>query len=171
MIRRRSNTPSIAAMPRGERVMSWAQVTALGNDPIHLVASAEALYIPTVHDLGSSGDAIRLPWASIDRAHWEQPILTVVAQVDEVVRTWRIDLVEPRSLPEFVRERVMATIVVSEHIALVDELGVRLIARRSSIDSDLEWTMSFDAGLDSADPNLRALAEQALVDLRAVFGV
>ena len=170
MIRRRTG-PSSDALSEGERVRSWAPVSTLAGEPLYVVASGQALYIPAVHELARSGPAMRLPWTHIDRVHWEQPFLLIVAQVDGSTRNWRIDLAEPRSLPEFVRERVMATIVVSEHIPLHEESGVRLIARRSSVDSPVEWTMSFDPGLDGTNPQIQAAAQEALADLRDVFGI
>jgi hypothetical protein len=155
----------------GERIKSWAPVSALGGESVYVVASAQALYIPAVHELATAAPAVRLPWTHIDRVHWEQPYLLIVAQVDGATRNWRIDLAEPRSLPEFVRERVMATIIVSEHIPLHDDSGVRLIARRSNPNSPVEWTMSFDPGLDGSDPHIQSAAQAALADLRAVFGI
>lgn len=171
----RGGKPSKDSVRSGERILAWAQVTTMEEATIFVVASAKALYIPSLKPWGGTDQMRRLPWRMIDRAHWESPILTVVAGDDGADRTWRIDLLTPGNLPEFVRERVMATIVVSEHVLLVGDQGVRLVARRpeSDVDADAgyDWSMTFDPGLDSSDPDIGAAAQRALSHLRDTFGV
>jgi hypothetical protein len=74
-------------------------------------------------------------------------------------------------VPETVRERVTSTLVVSHHVPLQGKRGVWLSARRSPADSEVRWTMLFDAGLDPTDPGLRTLAAAALEELRESTGV
>ena len=74
-------------------------------------------------------------------------------------------------LPEVVRERVTASIVIQHHVELVGERGARLLARRVPGTTDLRWSVVFDAGLDPADPELRRRADEALAVLRTSLGI
>ncbi|MCP9971414.1 hypothetical protein [Actinomadura madurae] len=74
-------------------------------------------------------------------------------------------------MPETVRERVTATIAVTHHATLPSGGKVRIAGRRPAAGGDVRWTFVFDAGLDPADPGLRAQAEQILEDLRRQTGL
>lgn len=152
----------------GERILAWAPAAG-GAAPV--IASDRALYLPAEGaDLGG-GEATRLPWEAIVHAVWEEPYLVVDATGGGVSRAWRIALAEPRRVPEVVRERVMASIVVSERIELTDDAGARVVGRREGMGDRITWTITFDPGLDPADPALREAAQHGLEELRRTFGV
>ena len=104
----------------------------------------------------------------MDRAAWDEEGLSVLTTSSE---RHRVELREPRLLPETVRERVNATIVVNKHVDLPGRGGVRLVARRPPGGEVLGWTLVFDDGLDPDDPGVRAQAEQALEGVRRSMGV
>jgi hypothetical protein len=81
-----------------------------------------------------------------------------------------VRLAEPGSVPETVRERVTATVVMSTHVKLTGG-GVRIAARRPARGGEPRWTFVFDPGLDPADPGLLAQAEQALEEIRRQTGL
>jgi hypothetical protein len=139
----------------GERVLAHA-TTADGG---HAVATGRALYLP---------GGTRLPWQRIDKALWDDEGLRVLATDGS---EYRVEIVEPGRLPETVRERVTASIVASRHVRLGNRGGVRLVARRAPGTDSLEWEFVFDRGLDPDDPGLRALAEQALEEVRRSLGI
>ncbi|ADG87911.1 hypothetical protein TBS_01670 [Thermobispora bispora] len=143
------------ALERGERVLTHART----SDGGHCVATTQALHLP---------GGVRLPWHLVDRATWTEEALTVTMTDG---RVHRVPVAEPGLLPETIRERVTATIVVSQYVSLGDRGGVRLIARRVPGYDLPRWEFLFDPGLDPADPGLRALAEQALEDVRRSLGV
>ena len=149
----------------GERLLAWANIAPEGTV---LLASTHAMYIPPVGDIT---EPIRVPWVHINRATWEDPAVVVEAQVDGVSRRWRITLEEAGRVPEVVRERVMATIVFSEHVDLLDGAGARIVGRRGDAMAPVEWTITFDPGLDPEDPHLRQMAVQSLADLRESLGI
>lgn len=163
--------PPGGVVAEGERSLAVAVVHSPTGGEHLVVASDRALYVPHVGGLSPAEPYIRLSWTHIDRVNWEEPILTIHARGDDAERTWRIDLETPRRLPELVRERVMASIVVTEHIPLHERGGVRIVGRREHPDASIDWSFAFDAGLDPHDPDLRSAAEAALVDLRDVLGV
>lgn len=139
---------------RGERVLTFARV-----DDRYVVATNLALHL---------SDGTRVPYEHVDRASWDEDGLRVLT----IDGAWHIErITEPRSLPETVRERVNATIVVNKHVGLPGRGGVRLVARRPPGGEVLGWTFVFDEGLDPEDPGLRAQAEQALEGVRRSMGV
>ncbi|MEV1240032.1 hypothetical protein ACIBO2_53025 [Nonomuraea sp. NPDC050022] len=138
----------------GERVLTFA---ATGDG--HVVATNLALHLP---------GGLRVPYETIDRAAWDEEGLNILTMSGE---RHRVELPEPRLLPETVRERVNATIVVNKHVDLPGRGGVRLVARRPPGGEVLGWTLVFDDGLDPNDPGVRAQAEQALEGVRRSMGV
>ncbi|MEU3162988.1 hypothetical protein [Streptosporangium sp. NPDC006930] len=140
-----------AAVP-GDRVLAYAE----GPDG-YVIAADKALYL--------GGE--RVPWFQVDRGVWDEEGLTVTTTDG---RSHRVLLPEPGRIPEAVRERVIASIVVNHYVPLDARGGVRLVARKADADR-LIWEFVFDAGLDPDDPGLRALAEQALEETRRSFGV
>jgi hypothetical protein len=155
----------------GERTLAVAPLHSTLEDHHVVIASDRGLYLPNVGGFAPAEAYTRLAWTQIDRVLWEEPILTIQARGDEAARTWRIDLADPLRLPEVVRERVMASIVVTEHIPLHDKGGVRIVGRRDHPGAAIDWSFSFDAGLDPHDGELRRAAEAALAELRNVLGV
>lgn len=147
-------------LARGERVLAHAP-TRGGS---HVVATVTALYLPT-----GDGAFVRLPWERVDRATWDKGMLHVHETSGGEVH--RIGLTDPGSVPETVRERVTSTVVVSHPATLPGGGRVRITGRRSPATGELRWSFVFDAGLDPADPGLRAQAEQILEDLRRQTGL
>ncbi|WP_113704948.1 hypothetical protein [Nonomuraea lactucae] len=139
---------------RGERVLTFS-----ASDGGYVVATNLALFL---------SDGTRVPYETIDKATWDEEGLRLITTDGERRRE---RLPEPRLLPETVRERVNATIVVNKHVTLPGRGGVRLVARRRPGGEMLGWTLVFDDGLDPEDPGLRALAEQALEGVRRSMGV
>lgn len=150
---RRKILPEGVTVPRGERVL------AVGGDA---VATQSALYLA-----GSEG-TVRLPWERVEQAGWHSGVLTVreTGGARHAVR-----LAHPGSIPEAVRERFTATVVVSTH-ALLPGGQVRIIGRRAPAgDGTVRWTFVFDPGMNADDPGLRAQAEQALEEIRRQTGL
>lgn len=144
----------------GERVIAHATT----RDDEFVVATGRALYLP---------DGQRVGWHRIEHATWKNGWL----HVREVVTggggpapEHHLRLTEPRALPDAVRERVTATIVVNRYSPLVGERGVRVVGRRLPGTDSIGWTLVFDPGLDPDDPGLRAMAEQVLEDVRHQTG-
>lgn len=165
---RRRMPPEVDAVTadfaRGEKVRAWATGPALrSGEPTVVVATGDALYAPGIID--------RIPWESIVRASWEEPLLEVIAVVAGATRPIRITLDAPGSVPQVVNERVTATIVMQRHIELVGKSGASLVARRVANSDEIRWEVVFDAGLDPNDPVLREEADQQLAWLRESVGI
>jgi hypothetical protein len=145
----------------GQRVLAAAPLTGGG-----WVAASE-------HALHLSGPS--LPWYTLLRAAWDRDhdLLTVESlAVDGLPGgTHLLPLDEPGRLPELVRERVTASIVMTERVQITDRRGVRVVARRVPGSTELTWQVVLDEGLDPRDPVLAARAHQALADVRARAGL
>ena len=148
-------------LDRGERVLAGASLAGGG----HAVATDRALLLPT------GDDWLRLPWHRVTQAHWDADAQVLEVEEAGSAPGHRLRLAEPSLLPETARERVTASILVSEHVRLVGRAGVRIVARRRHDSSEAAWQLVFDRGVDPGDPVIRAQAEHALEVLRAQTGV
>lgn len=144
----------------GERAITYG----VTQDGAYVVATDRALHLPT---------GPRVGWERVEHAAWQGGWLHVreTAELGEQAREHHVRLAEPRALPEAVRERVQASIVVNQYARLDAERGVRIVGRRRPGDDVVVWTLVFDAGLDPRDPGLRAHAEQVLEDVRRQTGM
>jgi hypothetical protein len=150
-----ANVRSSLAFEPGERVLTFAAGTPSG----YAVATNLALYLV---------DGARIPYEEIDKASWDEDGVRIIT-TDGTSHSMAVS--EPRLVPETLRERVNATIVVNKHVDLPGRGGVRLVLRRRPGGEMLGWTMVFDDGLDPEDPGVRAQAEQALEGVRRSMGV
>lgn len=160
---------SVLAMLRigpGEKVVAWGASSA-GDPTQSTVAAAtdKALY------LQSTGE--RLPWDTIIKATWEQPVmeLTIADAAGGPPRVLEVELEESRDLPAAVHDRVRASVVFSDRVDLGDGAGALMVARRGSDDDVIRWSVVFDAGLDPSDPALRQAADAGLARLRDSLGI
>ena len=153
----------VRARAEGERVLAW--LPSVGSS---LVATDRTLLLPE----GTTPE--RVPWDRVLHASWDATSLRITVQDPSGGRPTelRVPVLEDHgSLPEVVRERVKASIVVQHHVELHGEQGARIVARRTPGDTVLRWSVVFDPGLDPSDPVLRALADEALAALRGSLGV
>jgi hypothetical protein len=144
----------------GERLLAWGRD---GRGQPTVVTTA-ALYLP------DRAGYRRLPFDQVASATWSEETLEVVL-VGPAHETFRVRLDEPGEVPPVVRERVTASIVLTEHVPLEGELGALITARRVSGRDGLRWSVVFDPGLDPADPALRRRADAAIAELRSSRGV
>lgn len=161
---RQPGLPSAAreALPlrRGERVLASARLT----DGSWVAATRDALLLP----------GCRVDWASVAHAEWSDgDAMLRVDQLGDAAGgqvTHELVVDEPGRLPETVRERVMASIVASRHVAIQGRAGVRVVARRAPGEEALVWQVVVDRGLDPGDPGVRAAGEAVIADLRRDLG-
>lgn len=152
-MRRRRVPAEVQALVNGERPLAWAAV-----DHDWVVATTARIRLPGRQPLA---------WQEVVRAAWDPPVLEVQVPGETV----RLTLEDPGSIPEVVNERVKASVVIQQHVALLGDKGVRLVARRKPDSTDITWRVTFDAGIDPNDPAMRAAADQALRELRTAIGL
>jgi len=153
----------LKARADGRRVLAWAT-----SGSSHLAALEDGLLLP------DHFEPSLLAWDLILRASWEQDRAEVVYQPSAGDSPKSITIPvsgEFEVLAAVVREQVMGSIVIQHHVELVGETGARLIARRVPGETDLRWSVVFDAGVDSKDPIVREHIDSALNSLRSSLGV
>jgi hypothetical protein len=126
-----------------ERVLAWAPVSGDGV----VVATNRGLWLPGLHRLG---------WHEIHKAVWSGSdlVVTPASVVEEragyaVVADQPIlstHLRAPGDVPDQVRTRVTRSVAYTEHHALPQGGGVRVVARRVSGVDGLTWTVRYDPG-------------------------
>ncbi len=155
-----------AQIPSSERLLAWTY------GPATPAIQEQTLVVATDRALYPFGYAERVPWETVMRAVWDDPIQEVVTN-DGVggVNVLRVTLDDAGSIPQVVFERVMATIVVQRHVEFSGKLGATFLARRVPASDEIRWEVVFDQGLDPADVELRERADEELAALRSSLGI
>jgi len=146
------------ALEPDERILAWA---ATDEDTV-VVATNRGLWLP---------DQDRLGWHEIHKAVWSgrELVVTPAAVVDErgdyaVVADQpylSALLIDPGEVPDQVRTRVTRSVGYTEHHALPQGGGVRVVARRVSGIDGLTWTVRYDPGTPHDDEAVDALVTAA----------
>lgn len=157
---------------RGDRLPDDARV-ALGLQPRERVLAAAQVagggWVAAT-EVGLLRAGSRIAWADVAYAHWddEESALTV-EPVGDAFPPARVALAEPGRVPETVRERVMASIVVSRRVGVAGGRGVRVVGREVGA-PDLMWQVVPDAGVDATDPEVRSVTDALVAQLRDELG-
>jgi hypothetical protein len=149
-----------AHLPKGERVVSWADVRGGGV----VLATPAGLWWPEV-------DAPRqIGWQHITKATWHDGALQVTEAevVDDLLLVDRapvwLALEVPRDLPPVVRKRVEANVVHSEMLPIAGG-SARFVARRIPGRDGLQWW----ARLEDRTPDtaaVRSAVSERLAELQ-----
>lgn len=150
-----------------------------------MLAGAELAHggwaVATTHALirvtrGDSGEPLE-----IDRRGWERAGSAAWADAADMLQvTWvgttRPMLLEfgpagPGYLPEVVRERVEASVVISRRVPVDGRRGVTVAIRRAGPGAPLVSQVVPDRGLKLVDPEVTARVDAELADLRDAVGM
>ena len=143
---------------RPARILAWA-----GEDDRFVVGS------PAVLSTGGGTGWHHVGWHEIERGGWNDE-LRRLSWVRLDGRRGEVELAEPGRLPELFRERVEATIVVRQFVALAGDRGVTVSARRPLAGGGpLVWHSSLTRGLSWQTPGVREAVDDALAQTRAEF--
>jgi hypothetical protein len=152
-------------LARGERVLTFAVDDHTGA---HVVATTHALAVVT-----SAADRIlRRRWLSVDAGSWEPETATLSVTWADGGRpgewTFRD---QPTLLPETVRERVQASVVLSTRLALGDRRTARVAIRQDFATRELIAQTILGRYARADDPEVQAHVRAALADLRDQVGL
>ena len=158
-------TSPVAVAP-GEKVL--AATTAV--DGTELAGTRDAFYVV------SDGATRRVPWEQVEAADWDRDTdvfrLSEVGSWGEQRPVHTATLTEPGRLPELVRERVTASVVLQRHVTVSGRRGLRVIARRApSGKGRIQWVYEYDEGVDPDDPAVREVARETLEVMRRDVGL
>ena len=162
-LRRRETPPAeaVAALPRDERVVSWADVDETSGGGV-VLATPRGLWWP------SPGGPRCVGWQFVDKAVWRDNVLSVVEAelVDDLILVERAPLSArlsvPRDLPPTVRKRVEANVVRSEVHPLPGGAG-RFVARRIPGRDGVSWWVRLEQGAQDGEAVRAAIAERLAV--------
>ena len=147
----------------GERVLSWAREEASGTT---VVASNHALY--AVDATGAR--TLARPWHEVDGGTWS-------AELTQLTVTW-VDGSRPSQwvlgatslLPETLRERVQASVVLAQRVELGPRRSAKVVVRQDLATGDLVEQVVLGRGVRADDAEMAAQTEAALAYLREQVG-
>jgi hypothetical protein len=144
----------------GEHVLAWATTTGSAA----VVATNLGLWWPQAHPR-------RIPWHLLDKVVWSDAGFAVVEAdiVDDLLLVdrppARVQLAEPRKLPEVVRRRVEASVLRSQQVRL-SAGSARVVGRRVVGVDGVSYWARLDPG--TPDSTLTRVELQAVLEpLRA----
>ncbi len=155
---------SRAGLSRGEKVLAHAQ----SKDGSWLLGTRRRLAVV------SPDEANRLAWEQIEDAAWDNDAsllrITTIGEYGEPRPSYTFEMQDPALLLQLLRERVTASIVLQRRVPVRGQLGLTVIGRRSPVGGVVEWMHAYDPGLDPVDPEVAAIADEALAQARAEVG-
>lgn len=150
------------ALGAEERVVAWA----LAGDGA-VVATNRGLFLP---------GRPRLGWHEIHKAAWTGRDLVVTPadvveeragyQVTADAPPVRVSLADPGRLPHTVRTRVTRSVSLTSHHP-VPGGAVRVVGRRVPGVDGVSWTVRYEDGANSADPDVIAVTDRLVAALAA----
>jgi hypothetical protein len=122
-----------------------------------------------------SPDAVHgLAWERVEDAAWDTDgsrlRITGIGEYGEPRPSYTFQMDDPALLLQLLRERVTASIVLQRRVPVHGKLGLTVIGRRSPVGGPVAWMHAYDPGLDPVDPEVAAIADQALADAQAEVG-
>jgi hypothetical protein len=152
-------------LERGERVLAAARLRSGG----WLVATTLALHVT-----GADGSAAtsRHSWDRVAGAVWSDTAAMLQVTWVDGARQLVVELAGDEGLlPEVVRERVEASVVLSRRFEVPGRRGVRVAIRRAHHGAELSTQVVADRGVDLTDPAIAARVAAELADLREQVGM
>lgn len=114
---------------------------------------------------------VEIPWEQIHSADWEreEDLLRVVelSEFGTPQATYEFTVESAGRLPELVRERVTASVVLQRAVSLGGAGTSRVIARRSPDGGEVHWMVEYAEGVDPSAPRVVERATDALAAARA----
>ena len=147
----------------GERVLASGRSV----DDVWLIGTDRSLYI-------GDDTIVEIPWERVERATWDRDdsalVVEEVADFGEPHPRHAVRLDDPRRLLQLIRERVTASILLTQNVPIEGSKGLQVVARRSPVRTG-EVVFSFWLG-EGLDPSADAVREarrrgleQARIDL------
>lgn len=164
----RSGVPAEVAgalgLSRGEQVLAWASE---GADGVTVVTTNHALYAV------EPGSEVRLarPWHLVDGGVWDHDtFLLTVTWVDGAAPS-QFRLTGPGRVPETVRERVQASVVLADEVSLPGRRRARVVVRQDLASGALLDQVVLGRGVRGDEPGVQEATDAALREVREQVGL
>jgi hypothetical protein len=153
------------ALPHGDRVLAFATDD---NRGAHLVASTWALSSVT-----AQGQlAFRRPWHLVDAGSWQPEAATLTVTWTDGARPGQWTFRDQHTLlPETVRERVQASVVLSTRLVLGERRTGRVAIRQDLATRELIPQTVLARSVRPDDTGVREQVEAAMAELRDQVGL
>lgn len=164
--RRGPEVPTDVTTALGERATDVLSVTRDARSAAYVVATTTHVY--AVRD---SSAVLDRPWHMVDTGTWsDEGQLLTVNWVDKAPSSvW--ELTEPGTFPQVFRERVQATVVLSDEVDLGAKRRARVVVRKDLANGSLMGQTILGRGVRSTDPGVRDETRAALDRLREQVGL
>ncbi|MFN2539657.1 MAG: hypothetical protein ABR549_16095 [Mycobacteriales bacterium] len=147
-----------------ERVLSWGREEASGTT---VVATNQRLCA-----VGGAGERVMTrPWHDVDGGTWSSELGQLTVTWVDGSRPSQWVLGESSLLPETVRERVQASVVLAQRIDLGPRRSARAVIRQDLGSGDLLEQVVLGRGVPGDDPEVAQQAAAALAYLREQVGL
>jgi hypothetical protein len=152
-------------LAKGERVLAFA---VDDFTQAQVVATTYAIAVVT----SAAERTLRRRWLSVDAGVWdpEMAILTVTWADAQPAARWSMPD-QPTLLPETVRERVQASVVLSVRLNLGDRRSGRVAIRQDFATGELISQTILGSSTSPDDPEVQAKVKAALAHLRDQVGL
>jgi hypothetical protein len=151
-------------LSRSERVLAWAK-DDLSDSTV--VATTHALY--AVDPAGTR--ALARPWHVVDAGSWSADLFQLTVTWVDGARPVQWVCREPTMLPETLRERVQASVVLMQRVDLGGRRSARAVIRQDLATGELVQQVVLGRGVRSGDPDLEEATASALAYLREQVGL
>ena len=155
---------SAISLGRGERLLTWARDETTGA---LVVASNHALYVV------EAGGTVTLarPWYLVDAGNWSHDLFQLtVTWVDEH-RPSQWVFRESSLLPETLRERVQASVVLAQRVELGERRSARAVIRQDLATGNLVEQVVLGRGVRASDPGVTEQTNAAMAFLKEQVGM
>jgi hypothetical protein len=152
------------SLGRGERLLSWAHDDSTGAT---VVASNHRLYA-----VNPAGEVVLdRPWHLVDAGSWSHDayLLTVTWVDRQRPAQWVFK--EATLLPETLRERVQASVVLAHHVDLGERRRARAVIRQDLATGELVEQVVLGRNVRAADPGVEEQTQAALAYLKEQVGL
>jgi hypothetical protein len=150
-----------------EKLLAWAVEDASG---VTVVAGRHRLYAVAP---GPEGPKVALsrPWHLVDAGLWSGEDGSLRVTWVDGERPARFVLTEPGALPETLRERVQASVVIVEAIELPNRRSARVVVRKDLATGELLSQALLGPGVRSTDPGVSEQVREGLARVREQVGL
>jgi hypothetical protein len=158
------DTHQALGLAPGERVLAWGREQARGS-----IVVATTQRLATVDATGER--TLARPWHEVDGGTWSSELNQLTVTWVDGARPAQWALGDSTLLPETVRERVQASVVLVQRVDLGPRRSARAVIRQDLSGGDLVEQVILGKGVRADDPEMAQLTDAALAYLREQVGL